>query len=164
MTSFILSGTFPPSGGLPSSTLSGTLSLDGGPTDITSSVLSTHFTFVESTVSFPGPGFFFTRIHDQANDEIDLTFQPFNSLGAVLTLTDMTQAKVVNGVLYNQTGGTHFFGISFGGTLCPDSGCVPFIVPVQTPAPVTGSGIVGLLLLVTLLLGKVRAVVFSAGG
>ena len=71
---------------------------------------------------------------------------------------------VFEAALYNKTGGTNYLGIAFGGTLCPDSGCVPFIVPVQTPAPVAGSGIVGLLLVATLLLGKVRAVAFSAGG
>lgn len=154
MTTYFVDGTFQ----FPSATLSGTVDITDGvltSMDLAVPILPQHFTQIYT--SQPGHGGWqlvglTPGSTPFSGDSITITFYP---VAHATSLIDFQQAQITAGAAFNVTGGFFsYYGASLNGTICPADGCLlPFPpIPPGVPAPVAGTGLIGLLVIVVLLL------------
>jgi hypothetical protein len=147
MTTFIVDGIFPAILSLPATTFSGTVDITGGvldAMDITVTGVASHFTVLDAPSGIGMLAGTTPGSTPLSTDFITLSFGPIPGP----YLMDFQQAQFYGG---SATHSTHnfitgittvtYYGFAPQGTICPESGCLPFPPPPGVPGPVAGAGL-----------------------
>ncbi len=161
---YIVTGTFMAVAGVSSTTLSGTIDITEGTVtavDLVVPAFPLHFTNIYFNEFYNGGWLLSAQTPGSCEcfggQEDYITF----NFTAQPQLLNFQQAKITNGAVvhntYTEQGSTTtYYGMGLQGTICPVSGCGPFLEvsppPHHAPGPMAGGGLAGLVMILVLVL------------